>query len=159
MLNKRSHTPKLRITVVLCQNLLNATRCYCSSRTKNVVKRIIFKIARDNNMNNDPNDWDNLNDDSNDWDFKQQELSQKANSEVTELEALRCELRELKEEIKNKPQITSGDIAAGVARGIMYVIGTFVMLYLALVFIIFLVSAVTSGINNSPRPSVTSPSP
>ncbi|MEH2256731.1 hypothetical protein [Nostoc sp.] len=100
-------------------------------------------------MNNDPNDQD-----------LEQQQSQGANSEVTELEALRCELRELKEEIKNKQQITSGDIAVGVAGGIMKVIGTFVMLYFALMFIVLFFSAVTSIIkDNSPSPSITLPPP
>ncbi|QSJ14704.1 hypothetical protein JYQ62_22725 [Nostoc sp. UHCC 0702] len=98
-------------------------------------------------MNNEPNDRD----------LKQQE-SQGANSEVTELEALRSELRELKEEIKNKQQITSGDIAAGVAGGIMKVIGTFVMLYFAIASIALFVAVLTSPFeDNSPSPSITSP--
>ncbi|MEH2242012.1 hypothetical protein [Nostoc sp.] len=85
-------------------------------------------------MNNDPNDRD------------------------LELEALRCELRELKEEIKNKQQITSGDIAVGVAGGIMKVIGTFVMLYFVLFFIALFFSAFTSiDKDNSPSPTITLP--
>ncbi|MEH1831693.1 MAG: hypothetical protein V7L29_06350 [Nostoc sp.] len=101
-------------------------------------------------MNNDPNDRD-----------LEQKQSQGVNSEVTELEALRSELRELKEEIKNKQQITSGDIAQGVAGGIMKVIGTFVGLYFVLVFIVILFSAVTSYLNehNSPSPTITLPPP
>ncbi|MFN6487930.1 MULTISPECIES: hypothetical protein [unclassified Nostoc] len=97
-------------------------------------------------MNNDPNDRD----------FEQQ--SQRANSEVRELEALRSELRELKEEIKNKQQITSGDIAQGVAGGIMKVIFTFVILYFALTFIVLLFTAFTSIPKHKlPNPSITSP--
>ncbi|MGV0104976.1 hypothetical protein NSTCB13_03681 [Nostoc sp. DSM 114160] len=84
-------------------------------------------------MNNNPND--------SDW---EQQQSQGANSEVTELEALRSELRELKEEIKNKQQITSSDIAKGVAGGIMRVIITFVILYFALAFIVLFFTAVTN---------------
>ncbi|MEH2249194.1 hypothetical protein [Nostoc sp.] len=101
-------------------------------------------------MNNDPNDRD----------LEQQE-SQGANSEVTELEALRSELRELKEEIKNKQQITSSDIARGVAGGIIKVIGTFVGLYVVLGFIVILFSAFTSNPNkdNLPSPTITLPPP
>ncbi|MEH2450436.1 hypothetical protein [Nostoc sp.] len=99
-------------------------------------------------MNNDPNDRD-----------LEQQQSQGTNSEVTELEALRSELRELKEEIKNKQQITSSDIAGGVAGGIMKVIGTFVGLYFILGFIVILFSAFTSNPNkdNSPSPTITLP--
>lgn len=97
-------------------------------------------------MNNDPNDRD----------FEQQQY-QGANSEVRELEALRSELRELKEEIKNKQQITSSDIAQGVAGGIMKVIGTFVGLHFVLVFIALFFLAVISNLDkhNSPSPSIT----
>ncbi|MEH2448355.1 MAG: hypothetical protein V7K18_22040 [Nostoc sp.] len=102
-------------------------------------------------MNNDPNDRD-----------LEQKQSQETNSEVTELEVLRFELRELKEEIKNKQQITSSDIAAGVAGGIMKVIGTFVVgLYFVLGFSIILFSAFITNPNkdNSLSPTITLPPP
>lgn len=97
-------------------------------------------------MNNDPN---NLN-------SQQQQSSQSANPESTELEALRHELRELKEEVKNKQQIiTSEDIATGVVKGIMRIIGTIIMLYFGFVFIAILYTAVvSSGDDNSSPPSV-----
>lgn len=99
-----------------------------------------------------------MNSNSNDKDFEQQQLSQQANSEVTELEALRRELRELKEEIKNKQQITSSDIATGVAGGIMNVIGNLILFSLGLVFIVLLGSVVIYAVkDNSSDSSISSP--
>lgn len=101
-----------------------------------------------------------MNSDPNDSDLEQQQ-SPGANSEVTELEALRRELRELKEEIKNKKQITSDDIAGGVAGGIMKVIGTFFVLYCAFACIVLVVGVFTSSFpeKKSPSPSITLPPP
>jgi hypothetical protein len=77
-----------------------------------------------------------MNNNSKDNNFEQQQCLEQANSKVTELEALRFELHQLKEEIKNKQQIRSRDISTGVAYGIIKAFGTLALLYFALVFIV-----------------------
>ncbi len=70
-------------------------------------------------------------------------------------EPLLRELRELKEEIKNQKQITSSDIAEGIFRGIMKVIGILFLIYIALYFITFLFYAGMKFESNSPTPTIT----